>query len=215
MPEYPYGGNGTGTGPKPLHMRITPAELAQACGLIRAGSCPIVTAFTISCQTEVSRDAVFRSKKAGKAALDKREAGETLNEREVSALAFYHELNKAFETGTYRLNRQALMDPEVAIGKEPDTKDANGKTVKGKMHYADPRGGANAYSILVSTRKSFTSQAALMDDEEEAASTAPREPTEEEREAYARAYFASKGWPFPEATPDAYDPTDAAPAQKL
>ena len=173
MPEYPYGGGAPGTGPKPLYMRIAPAELAQACGLIRAGSCPVVTAFVLSCSFPVSQRVIMRSRKAGRDALDKQDAGDELDARESSALAFYHALNKAFEAGTYRLNRQALMDPEVAIGKEPDELDARGKVVKkGKVHYADPKGGGTAYAMLVH-RRSFAEQAALMNDEEETASNAP------------------------------------------
>jgi hypothetical protein len=36
----------------------------------------------------------------------------------------------------------------VIIGRDPDTRDASGKVIKGKEHYADPKGAPQAWALL-------------------------------------------------------------------
>lgn len=152
MPEYPYGGGAEGTGPKPLHMRVTPAELAQACGLIRTRAHTREGALVLSCKTTVTDDSIGRSMRAGRAAAERMESEgieeSDLSEKERSALRFFDAIRRALMSAESLLIRQAHCDPNVVIAQEPDTTGPNGEVVKGKRWYADPKGAPQAWARL-------------------------------------------------------------------
>ena len=208
-PKNPYGGGGgghTGTGAKPFYMTITPKELDDACNMIRTRSHHVYHAFVLACAEPPGRKTLFRCKAQGEAAANKKALGEELDEKEEAARQFFVKMTRAGAWSCHLLRRQALCDSGVIIGRDPDTRDASGKVVKGKEHYADPKGAPQAWALLA-----MHPDYREVEVEEEEAPTTETEPTEADEEAFARAYLAKKGLPWPDA-PGGYDPTSAAPA---
>jgi len=214
MPEeapkkHPYGGGGgghMGTGAKPFYMTITPKELDDACNLIRTRSHNVYHAFVLACANPPGRKTLFRCKAQGEAAANKAALGEELDEKEEAARQFFVKMTKAGAWACHLLRRQALCDSEVLIGRDADTRDASGKVIKGKAHYADPKGAPQAWALLA-----MHPDYREVEVEEEEPAPTNTEPTEADEEAFARAYFEKKGLPWPEA-PGGYDPATAAPA---
>jgi hypothetical protein len=120
--------------PLPLYARLSQTQLARACELIASGIYTVEAAFGKVCKT--SRQSVYRGIWAGEAAAEKLEAGGTLTELELQALAFQEALAAAQADRTARLTSWAL-------GLKPDGK-RDGRSESG-----------NALSILRLTVPEF------------------------------------------------------------
>jgi hypothetical protein len=182
--KYPYGGGGgghTGTGKKPLYTRVTPEELARACSMIRTRSYSQYAALALSCKAVFTDSAVDRSMKAGREAaerLDNEDIDESaLTDKEAAALRFFAAINAANAYAEHLMLRQAHCDTGVVISRDADTQGPNGEVIKGKVHYADPKGAAQAWARL-----QLSSRFRLPKHEEDAveASVKDEPPTREE-----------------------------------
>lgn len=184
MPEYPYGGGGgghTGTGKKPLYMRVTPEELARACSMIRTRSYSQYAALTLSCKAVFTDSAVDRGMKAGREVAERMDneglEESDLTDKEAAALRFFAAINAANAYAEHLMLRQAHCDAGVVISKEPDTQGPNGEIIKGNVQYADPKGAAQAWARL-----QLSSRFRLPKQEEEAVEVSVKDapPTREE-----------------------------------
>jgi hypothetical protein len=207
--QYLYGGGGgghKGTGASALYERITDAQIKKVCAMIAEGV-PILAAFRKNIVTSAS--AILRARRAGEAAIKKWEEGKDIDpktgllqdETEAAAMRFGVLLAHAMAEKVEGLTHRALCNFVEYT------------SIDGKKYTADINGAKQAQNMLGALPPIYGEVEGW--EIEDSAPTATREPTDDEREAHARAYLASKGIPWPEAAEDAYDPTDAAPAQKL
>lgn len=204
--EYPFGGGGS-RGPKPFYQRITPEQLDRACAAAATGRISLEGALIRECLT--TDDKVQQARKKGREAVDKWERGEELDDREEAALNFYRKTQLAIEQAQSLYLQHALGDDEVAYARAPDTRDAKGNVIKGKVKTANPRTADQALKILQISSKRFRVPQEEVAPEPVAAVA---KLTEAEQAAFVRDYLAKRGLPYPEQ--DGYDPESAAPANE-
>jgi hypothetical protein len=201
---YPYGGGGgghKGTGATPFYERITDDQLQRICDCIVSGV-PRLAAFKK--HVAVSKSTLDRATRAGMAALKKWENGEGIEPEtgllsdplEAAAMRFYVILDRAIAGKVEALTHRALCNHIMVRG------------LDGVDRPADPNGARQAITMLA-RHGSYQERDEVEEEEEEAPTDT--EPTEADEEAFARAYLAKKGLPWPDA-PGGYDPTSAAPA---
>lgn len=100
-----------------------------------------------------------------------------LTDKEAAALRFFAAINAANAYAEHLMLRQAHCDPGVVISRDPDTQGPNGEVIKGKVHFADPKGAAQAWARL-----QLSSRFRLPKQEEDAAEVSVKDapPTREE-----------------------------------
>lgn len=186
-------------GTHPLYTRIPPAVLDQVCALVSSGMATLIPAFDMYFPT--SERAVYRSLEASIEALDKEEAGESLDAREQLAYHFGAKVRRAMAHRHVMLTARALGQR-----KQPD----------GSYKHDARTESSNALVLLRLTTREFRNPY-ISKEERELQNPivppvepvdAPTLPTEDE----LRPLAAARGFVLVQAPPSAYDPATAAPA---